>query len=247
MMAFDRSRRGPALLLALALLAPTLLTAQAPPEEAAAEPAPAPKRTPPAKRKPPKAEPARPVADAPRSAPTPAALAPPAKAPELVVVCDANAAARYEDAKGFVIWVTRSGTISVENPLRPLTPETTRVLQVIIGARIATAYGPDLFGLRRGTTPAALETTTGGPIVWDAELAVLPDPLTIVSEFGETLAQLAFKECGTAPPVKAVPAAAAKTPSRKVAAPKPAAAPVDKPPAGLRPPPGLQVPQGAIP
>lgn len=242
MIRFDRSLGGRAILLALALLVPVPVAGQAPPEEAAADPAPAPKQRPPVKRKPQKPEPVRPAAATPRSELTPAALAPPVKLPELVVVCDAGKAARYEDAKGFVIWATRSGTITVDNPLRPLTPEITRVLQVIIAARVATAYGPDLLAVRRGNTPAALENATGGPIRWDAELTVLPDPLVVVSELGETLAQLAFRECATAPEVKAPAAAAAKkTPPRKAAAQKPAAAPADKAP------PGLQVPQGAIP
>jgi hypothetical protein len=221
------------LLSGLALLGPPPAAGQTSAEAPAAEPA----ERPPVRKKPPPAS--RPKPTQPMAATPPLADA---KTPELAVVCDAKAA-RYEDSQGFAVWVTRSGTITIDNPLRPLTPEVTRVLQVIIRDRIATAYGPDLLGLRRGTGPAALEAATGGPIRWDAELTILPDPFTIVSETGAPLAQLPFKECGEAPVPKPEPTVAAKKPP----APKPAKpSGTPKPVAEPKAPPGLQVPQGAI-
>ncbi|GJE31642.1 hypothetical protein [Methylobacterium oxalidis] len=159
---------------------------------------PAPAQAPPAK-----------AARAPAPAPVPTPAAGPAPAP-----CGAQAA-RYEDRKGVALWVTRKGRAEVENPLRPLTPEVTQVLQVVIGARVATAYGPDLAALRRGSAPAVLEAQLGGPIRWEAGLPALPDPITIVSEVGETLASLGFRGCTEAPAVK--PAPVAKKPEKKPA------------------------------
>ncbi|GJD94306.1 hypothetical protein [Methylobacterium iners] len=227
-----RSRSLVLLLSGLALLDAGSAAGQTPAEAPVTETAPLAKR-PPVRRKPPPAPPQPMAATAPLANP---------KTPELAVVCDAKAA-RYEDAQGMAVWVTRSGAITIDNPLRPLTPDTTRVLQVIIRDRVATAYGPDLLGLRRGSAPATLEATTGGPIRWDGELTILPDPLTIVSETGEPLAQLPFKECGVAPATRPEPTVAAKKPpAAKPARSQGAPRPGDEPKA----PPGLQVPQGAI-
>ncbi|NEU10764.1 hypothetical protein G3T14_01285 [Methylobacterium sp. BTF04] len=161
-----------------------------------------------------------------------------ANLPGLTVVCEGKAAL-YEGSKDVSVWVTRTGVIAVENPLRPLTPETTRVLQVVIAGKVATAYGPDLFALRRGGSPAALESATGGPVRWDAAATALPDTLNIVSETGKPLAQLPFQSCGAAPEVaapKAVPKAARAKP--KANAPAKPAAP--------KAPPGIGLPQGAL-
>jgi hypothetical protein len=125
----------------------------------------------------------------------------------------------------------------VENPLRPLTPETTRVLQVVIGAKAATAYGPDLFALRRGGSPGSLEALLGGPIRWDPVSTALPDTLNIVSEAGQPLAQLAFQSCGEAPAVKAAPVAAKDKPKKDKS---------QQGPSRPKAPPGLSLPQGAI-
>ncbi|WP_375457348.1 hypothetical protein [uncultured Methylobacterium sp.] len=177
---------------------------------------------------------------------------PPTAAANLAALqpCGARAA-RYEGEKGFGIFVTRIGRVRVDNPLRPLTPEVTQVLQVVIGARPATAYGPDLTTLRRGGAPGALEAQLGAPIRWEAALPDLPDPLAIVAEDGAPLATLAFRACTEAPAVKAPPVAArrdgkgdgkrnaegdGKPPPRKGA--RATAAP--------KAPPGFQVPQGAI-
>ena len=124
--------------------------------------------------------------------------------------CGARAA-RYEGAKGFDVAVTRIGRASVANPLRPLTPEISQVLQVVIAAKPATAYGPDLATLRRGPAPAALETQLGAPIRWEAALPALPDPLPIVAEDGTPLASLAFRTCIDPPAVAAPPVAARGT------------------------------------
>ena len=121
--------------------------------------------------------------------------------------CGARAA-RYSGPKGFDLVVMRRGQASVPNPLRPLTPEVTQVLQVAIGGKLATAYGPDLTALRRGTAPNALEAQLGAPIRWEPSLPDLPDPLAIVAEDGTPLASLAFRECVAPPAVRAPPVAA---------------------------------------
>lgn len=205
----------------------------------AGETAPAPRR----KRPPRPAKAAKPGHDA--SAEVPAPVLPaagpvePPPPPNLTTLCEGGSAARYAAEAGVAIWVTRSGAIAVENPLRPLTPETTRVLQVVLGDRAATAYGPDLAALRRGGTPAALAANLGGEIRWDAVLTLLPDTLTIVSEAGQTLARLPFRGCGEAPAVKA-PAAKAVPKPRKPPRPGGEAAQPQMPK-------GLTLPQGAIP
>lgn len=165
--------------------------------------------------------------------------APPTPAANLAVVqpCGARAA-RYAGAKGFALSVTRIGRASVENPLRPLTPEVTQVLQVVIGAKAATAYGPDLAALRRGPAAGALEAQLGAPVRWEAALPDLPDPLAIVADDGTPLATLAFRDCIDAPVVTAAPAASRDGKSPRRRAPKATAAP--------KAPPGFQMPQGAI-
>ena len=177
----------------------------------------------------------------------PAALSPPPViAAEPPSACEARAAL-YDGEKGFSAFVTRIGRVQVENPLRPLTPEVTRVLQLAIAGKVATAYGPDLTALRRGGAPAVLESQLGGGIRWEPILPLLPETLTIVSEAGEILARLAFRACTAAPALKASPAEArAKDPTRdrKPGTRRPAAAEA----AGAAPktPPGFRLPQGAI-
>lgn len=151
--------------------------------------------------------------------------------------CGASAA-RFENGKGFKMVVTRSGQVQTTNPLRPLTPEVNEVLLVVIAGKVATAYGPDFSTLRRGSGPAAIEAMLGGPIKWQPTLPALPDSITIVSEEGTALAQLAFQACETPPAVKAPPKAEArkKAPARR-APPKAAA---------QKAPPGFSIPQGAI-
>ncbi|WP_375462670.1 hypothetical protein [uncultured Methylobacterium sp.] len=166
-----------------------------------------------------------------QESPTPAALVP-------AQPCGTRAA-RYAGERDFEVFVTRLGRASLENPLRPLTPEVTQVLQVTIAGKLATAYGPDLTALRRGAAPAALEAQLGTAIRWEAALPALPDPLAIVAEDGAPLATLAFRDCAEPPAVKAPPAAARKD----RAGPRARAASAPKVP---KAPPGFSVPQGAI-
>lgn len=171
------------------------------------------------------------------------------------VLCEPGQSVLYDGPQDFSMWVTRSGIVRIDNPLRPLTPEVTRVLQLVIAGKIATAYGPDYTALRRGGAPALVEGALGGPIRWEAKLGNLPDSLDIISDSGDPLAQMRFKECGTAPAAKALPVAkalpASSAKGRKRAAPPPdpanpdAAARYD-PPQATRPLP-RRLPQGAIP
>lgn len=176
-----------------------------------------------------------------------AAPPPPVAAAEPPSPCGARAAL-YDGEKGFSAFVTRLGRAEVENPLRPLTPEVTRVLQITIAGKVATAYGPDLTALRRGGSPAVLESQLGGGIRWEPALPLLPETLTVVSETGETLARLAFRACTEAPAVKAPPAEArakGSTKDRRPGARRPAAA-GEAAGAAPRTPPGFRLPQGAI-
>ena len=168
--------------------------------------------------------------------PVPGADPTPEAGPGLAQPCGARAA-RYESGKGFNMVITRAGQVRVANPLRPLTPEVTEVLQVVIAGKIATAYGPDFATLRRGTAPAAVEAMLGGSIQWQPTLPTLADPIAIVSEEGTPLAQLTFRACEEAPAVKAAPKPQAK---KKVPAKRPA------PKAAEKTPPGFSMPQGAI-
>ncbi|WP_298963311.1 hypothetical protein [uncultured Methylobacterium sp.] len=169
-------------------------------------------------------------------------LAQPAPDPsaEAPVACGARAA-RYAASKGLSLWVARRGTMTFENPLRPLSPEVLQVLQVTIRNKPATAYGPDLDSLRRGASPAALEAQYGAPVKWSGELEGLPASLRILADDGAAvLAQLRFEACGDAPKV-AEP--------RKPAPPrKPPPKPKEGAPAeATRTPSGRALPQGALP
>lgn len=238
---------------------------EAPAADAAAAPKPArPKPPKPAPKPKAKAEtaPAAPAPEArpaePLRAPAPAIDRAPLDATFAApptIACGSQAA-RFEGEKGFEVFVTRVGRAQVENPLRPLTPETTEVLQVAIGGKLATAYGPDLSALRRGGPPGAIEAQLGTAIRWRETLPPLPDPLSIVSEDGRPLARLGFRECTAAPAVKAPPPVAARKeakPARaaktREAAPKPEGEAVPargQAKAAPRVPPGFSLPQGAI-
>lgn len=122
-------------------------------------------------------------------------------------------AARFENGKGFTLAVIRAGEVRIVNPLRPLTPEVTQILEVVIGAKRATAYGPDFTSLRRGGPPGAMQAALGAPITWEAALPPLPETLGIVADDGSPLAELAFRRCEAAP-------ALAPEPAPKVAKPK---------------------------
>ncbi|WP_342149889.1 hypothetical protein [Methylorubrum sp. SB2] len=264
----------------------TLLAAWACPVAAQdAEPAPeAPGEAAPAPRKPkprpkPKPKPAEKAAEkpaeekpttdpAPPNPSVPLAPAPPTIALNAAssVVCEKGEAVRYEGTAntgktpGAVeLWVTRSGLITIDNPLRPLTPDTTRVLQVVIGGKVATAYGPDLQSLRRGAGPAVLEGVIGGAIRWDAALIALPDALPILSDSGDILAAFSFRACGTAPAAKTLaapkprrtapdapaPEAAKETAKDTTKDTRPARRAEPRPEAAPRP--AVPLPQGAIP
>jgi outer membrane biosynthesis protein TonB len=182
--------------------------------------------------------------------PAPAAEPPaPPKFAAPPVVCEPGQAVLYEGTKDFPVWVTRMGSVSIENPLRPLTPDVTRVLQLVVGDKIATAYGRDLTSLRRGASPGSLEKLLGGAIRWEAKLGALPDGFDIVSDAGATLAQMHFKECGTAPAAKALPEPVAKKEQKPKSARKPAPRSTagSTPPSGGAAPGGRPIPQGAIP
>ncbi|WP_207767864.1 hypothetical protein [Methylobacterium frigidaeris] len=106
------------------------------------------------------------------------------------------------------------------NPLRPLSPETVQVLQVVIRNKLATAYGPDLSGLRRGPSPAALEAQNGATIQWAGSPDTLPPTLRILADDGgQVLAELKFQACGDAPKV-AEPKAPKPVPTARKGAPK---------------------------
>ncbi|MBE7199549.1 MAG: hypothetical protein INR70_17350 [Parafilimonas terrae] len=144
-----------------------------------------------------------------------AAFAAPAAAPilpsagPLAMACEAQAA-RYENGKGFTLSVIRAGDVRIDNPLRPLTPDFTHVLEVVIGGKRATAFGPDFTTLRRGGPPGAMQNTLGAPIRWAPSLPGLPETLGIVAEDGSVLASLTFRACEPPP-------AAAPEPPPKVA------------------------------
>ncbi len=180
---------------------------------------------------------------APGQAPAAAADQAPAAGPEAAPVAAPDQpcggrAARFENGKGFSMVITRAGQVQTTNPLRPLTTEVNEVLQVVIGGKVATAYGPDFSTLRRGSAPSAIEAMLGGPIKWQASLPTLPKSIAIVSEDGTPLAQLAFRACEAPPAVKAPP----KVQARKKAPARPAAPKA----AAEKAPPGFSMPQGAI-
>ncbi len=139
---------------------------------------------------------------------------------ETAPACPAPQAAEFSGGKGFRLFVTRQGTMTWSNPLRPLSPETVQVLQVVIRNKLATAYGPDLSGLRRGPSPAALEAQNGATIQWAGSPDSLPQTLRIVADDGaQVLAELTFQACGDAPKV-AEPKAPKPVPTARKGGPK---------------------------
>lgn len=154
-------------------------------------------------------------------------------------------AARYAGENGLALWVTRQGTMSLDNPLRPSSTGEAVVLQVTIQGKVATAYGPSVAALLRGGPPQQLEAETGQPIKWRAALGEMPASLQIVADDQTAvLGKFEFKECATPPK------APATTASQGRRAPAGAAAPGALPP-GLAPAPGegrppLRMPRGAI-
>lgn len=175
-----------------------------------------------------------PGAAAAQPAPAPAA-SPPAEAQAGEADCGARAAL-YEGPHGFKLWALRRGALSRDNPLRPVADAPPYlVLEVNIGGRSATAYGPDFDALLRGGSPAQLEASLGSAIDWAERPGKLPPRLQIVGDDGAPLAALSFKECGS--PRRAAPAKAR-------VAPKPQAPPAER---GARREPERALPQGALP
>jgi hypothetical protein len=149
-------------------------------------------------------------------------LAGPARAApgETAPACPAPQVAEFSGGKGFRLFVTRQGTMTWSNPLRPLSPETVQVLQVVIRNKLATAYGPDLSGLRRGPSPATLEAQNGATIQWAGNPDSLPQTLRIFADDGgQILAELNFQACGDAPKV-AEPKAPKPVPTARKGGPK---------------------------
>ena len=176
-----------------------------------------------------------------------------AAAGPLAVACEAQAA-RYEGGKGFSALVIRAGEVKVDNPLRPLTPDLTHVLEVVIGGKRASAYGPDYASLRRGGPPGAMQASLGAPIRWEAAMPALPDSLGIVADDGTALATLAFRACEPqptlapepAPKVAKTPAAAAGKGAGKAARAAKTAPNKTAPKAAEKTPGGFTMPSGAI-
>ena len=149
--------------------------------------------------------------------------------------CDGKAA--LYAAGGTRVLVTRHGRMREDNPLRPLSRDSTIVLQVVVNGRSATAFGPDFALMRQGGAASGLETASGYPILWQATLEGLPESFTIVAEDGRLLlGPLVFAACSEVPAVateKSQPRP--KSPSREQIR--------DPGPAANRP----WLPQGAIP
>lgn len=186
----------------------------------------------------------------PSAAPPTLAAAPPGPACE-------EQAARFENGKGFSLFAIRSGEVRIDNPLRPLTPDSTSVLEVIVGGKRASLYGPDYASLRRGGPPGALQASLGAPITWAPTLPALPGQIGIVAEDGTPLASLVFRACEPAPVVAPEPpprvAKKAAPASRKAAGAKPAAAAAGTgaakgaSKAPVKTPSGFTMPSGALP
>ena len=116
------------------------------------------------------------------------------------------------------IWVVRSGSILEDNPLRPLSPASLRVLQIVVNGRSATAMGPDFENLRQGGAPARIEEANGHPIAWESGLGNLPDRFRVVAEDGRVLlGPLTLQSCEEAPAVAAEKPLQPKRPARSSA------------------------------
>jgi hypothetical protein len=162
----------------------------------------------------------------------------------------ADQAARFENGRGFTLFAIRAGEVRVVNPLRPLTPEFTHVLEVVVGGKRATAYGADYAALHRGGPPGAMQASLGASVTWAPSLPALPDRIGIVAEDGTPLADLAFRACEPAPAVapEAPPKVAGKggrPAAKKAGAAKPAAT-AGAAKAPVKTPSGFTMPSGAL-
>lgn len=155
-----------------------------------------------------------------------------------VTPADCQGRAGLYAGNGLKIWVVRTGSLTWENPLRPLTPEKTLVLQVSVNGRLGTAYGPDHEHLRQGASTRWLEEETGGSVRWEDGNRSLPSAIRVVAEDGTVLlGPLEWQSCGDAPRASE-PAAGARSSSQ---APRPST-PRSEPSR-----PRSNLPQGAIP
>jgi hypothetical protein len=153
----------------------------------------------------------------------------------LPVSCSRRAAL-YVAPNGFQVWVTRKGVIRYANTATPAAARQEVVLQVSIGGDVASLHGSDYRGMLRGGPPQEIEASTGQLINWERLVDTLPTAIQISSESSpEVVAELTFKECGSAPVRKPVPS------PRRDAGPPAAQGPGESPPM-TRP-----LPQGALP
>jgi hypothetical protein len=124
----------------------------------------------------------------------------PQPTPTPEVACGTHGAV-YWAGSGPEVQVVRRGTMDQHNPLRPAPDPPAVVLQVSIGGKTATAYGPSFESMHRAGPPQQLEEESGSRIKWDSNLDGLPSTFQIVAEDGpEIIARLQFQKC--APPPK---------------------------------------------
>jgi hypothetical protein len=105
----------------------------------------------------------------------------------------------YWAGSGPRVHVVRRGAVSEQKPLDPEggTRESV-VLEVLINAKAATAFGPSFDEMRRGGPPKQLAEETGSPIRWSSDLAGLPLTLNVMAEDGpQVVARLRFEGCGS--------------------------------------------------
>ena len=156
----------------------------------------------------------------------------PAGARADVPSCGARAGL-YASEAGLKVWVTRVGSLVPDDPLRPLSKDPLLVLQVVVNARAATAYGPDPQHLVQAVGPRQVEEIYAAPVRWTAE--PLPDTLRVSSPDGSlVLEALRFQECGDAPKATRGVSPDAPAPAR------------DRPQPASAPRPSRPMPQGAI-
>ena len=144
-------------------------------------------------------------------------------------------ASLYTAAKGLKLWVLRRGAMVLgENPLRPLTRDTVRVLEVVVNGRLATAYGADYASLRQGGPARDLEKESADPIRWEPRGPGFPTEIRIVGEDGTDLfGPFRFSRCDEAPSARAVGAGRPERAARPSGGPPPVRD-------------GSRLPQGAI-
>ena len=110
-----------------------------------------------------------------------------------------GSSAIYWAGSGPRVHVVRRGAVSEQKPLEPESgTRESVVLEVLINAKAATAFGPSFDEMRRGGPPKQLEDETGSPIRWSTDLAGLPVTLNVMAEDGpQVVARLRFEGCGS--------------------------------------------------